>query len=59
MLEKECGMADNCDGYREQTEEDLRNVPPMGAMQKTILAVAGIGVVCAAVYIVLTTMGAI
>ncbi len=52
-------MAQNRDDYREQTEEDLRNVPPMSGMQKTILAIAAIGVVCAVVYIVLVTLNII
>lgn len=52
-------MADNHEGFREQTEEDLRGVPPMGTMQKTILVIAGIGVVCAVAYVVLTTVGVI
>lgn len=50
-------MAQDRDGYREQTEEDLLNVPPMSGMQKGILVVAGIAVVCAVIYIVLTTIG--
>lgn len=52
-------MSEHRDDYREQTEEDLLNVPPMGTTQKTILIVAGVGVVCAVAYVVLTTMGVI
>ncbi len=52
-------MVEDRDGYREQTEEDLQNVPPMSTMQKAILAIAGIGVACAVVYIVLVTVGII
>lgn len=52
-------MVEDHDGYREQTEDDLRNIPPMSTMQKTILVVAGVGVLCAVAYIILVTLGVI
>ena len=52
-------MVEDRDGYRQQIEEDLQNIPPMSTMQKAILAIAGIGVACAVVYIVLVTVGII
>ena len=52
-------MVQDRDGYREQTEEDLQNVSPMSTMQKTILAIADIGVICAVVHIVLVPFGVI
>lgn len=30
------------DRYREQTEEDLENIPPMGGVQKAVLAAAAV-----------------
>ncbi|WP_303249172.1 hypothetical protein [uncultured Slackia sp.] len=37
--------------YREQTEEDLKNVPPMSAMQKVILAAAAVILAAIVAYI--------
>ena len=37
--------------YREQTEEDLKNVSPMSAMQKVILAAAAVILAAIVAYI--------
>lgn len=37
--------------YREQAEEDLKNVPPMSAMQKVILAAAAVILAAIVAYI--------
>ena len=49
----------NHEEYREQTEEDLQNVPPMSRMQKTILTLALIGVACAVIYSIAVYMDVI
>ncbi len=52
-------MVKDHEEYREQTEEDLQNVPPMSRTQKTILILALIGVACAVVYSIAVYMGVI
>ena len=37
--------------YREQTEEDLENTPPMSGMQKAILAIAAVVLAAVTAYI--------
>lgn len=37
--------------YREQTEEDLENVPPMSGMQKAVLAAAAVILAAVVAYI--------
>ncbi|MDO4591153.1 MAG: hypothetical protein Q4B35_07175 [Slackia sp.] len=39
------------DRYREQTEEDLENIPPMSGMQKAILAAAAVVLAAIIAYI--------
>ncbi len=45
-------MSAKRDDYRETTEEDLQNIPPMSKTQKVILVIAGAAVLFAIGYYV-------